>query len=315
MSTIRFVDAEAIRAELTKDELIKIQKMYKDILSSIKSRVEILKNSQNISSAMQLMYLSDLESQINKSLSDIEKELNKSIKDAMEKVAKSVVEDNEKILKEMGLKIKGAYSFVPDSIVRNIITGQLYDKDWSLSGAIWKHTKKSQSDIEKIIAEGIAQNKSTYDIAKDLEKYVNPTAKKPWDWSKIYPGVNKKIDYNAFRLANTMISHAYQQAFIATTKDNPFFTGYKWITSNSHRGTCELCLDRAGTDKYGLGIGVFPKSELPIDHPNGVCVYALVMTKSMSQVADDIAKWYNGSASPSFNSAMDKFIKSMEVSV
>ena len=69
--------------------------------------------------------------------------------------------------------------------------------------------KNTQGDIQYIVAQGIASQKSAFDIAKDLEKYVDPSAKKDWAWSKVYPGTKKVVDYNAQRLARTMVSHAY----------------------------------------------------------------------------------------------------------
>jgi SPP1 gp7 family putative phage head morphogenesis protein len=154
-----------------------------------------------------------------------------------------------------------------------------------LSRSIWNSTSKAKKDINTIIAEGIAQNKSTYDIAKDLEKYVNPSAKKDWAWSKVYPGTNKVVDYNAQRLARTMVSHAYQQAFVRVTKPNPFVTKYRWLASNSNR-VCELCNSRDGV--------LFEKDDLPMDHPNGMCTFTAVIDQPMTDIADRIADWALG---------------------
>lgn len=311
MSTLRLVESENIREKLTLEESKKIEKMYRSILKDIEKDVKSIEAMENASSTIKIGYLVDMESIISKKLKEIQKELDISIPSAMYSTSQSVVEDINNFMKSVGLSIKGAYYNLPDDIVRNVISGQLYEKDWSLSKAIWMHTKKAQDDVYSIVAQGIAQNRSVYDIAKDLEKYVNPSAKKPWDWSKMYPGVNKKIDYNAQRLANTMISHAYQQSFVATTKNNPFFTGYKWLTSHSHRGVCEVCRERAETDQFGLGEGVFPKDQLPLDHPNGVCTYAIILAKDMSDIADDIANWYNGVGDPKMNEALDKYVNSL----
>ena len=59
------------------------------------------------------------------------------------------------------------------------------------------------------------ENCSYYEIAKDLESYVRPNARLPWnlrmaDGKKIY---KKQIDYNAQRLARTLVQHGYQQSF------------------------------------------------------------------------------------------------------
>lgn len=161
-----------------------------------------------------------------------------------------------------------------------------------------KHTKKAQQDINSIIAKGIAENKSSYDIAKDLEKYVNPSAKKDWDWSKVYPGTNKKVDYNAQRLARTMVSHAYQYSFVQTTKHNPFVEDYIWRSAGSER-TCEICAERNGKH--------YAKDKLPLDHPNGLCTFIANTPDNMEDIADRLADWAHGKSDPE----LDEFVKSL----
>lgn len=316
MKDLRLLEAEKIRKQLAADQLQQIRSMYQNISISVEQEIKKLQGMENISSSIQLGYLTNVQKDVKKQLDNIKVQLGTSIPDSMYATAEAVVKDNNSFLSSVGLAIKGAYSHIPEQIVNNVITGQLYGNDWSLSRALWSQTNKAKSDINTIVAQGIAQNKPIYDIAKDLEKYVNPTAVKPWDWSKMYPGVNKVVDYNAQRLANTMVSHAYQQSFVATTKDNPFFGGYKWLNSNSHRGVCEVCRERAETDQYGLGEGIFPKDQLPIDHPNGVCTFSIVMTKDFDGVVDDLANWYHSPEGtyPDIDNFMDSFTKKSSIS-
>ena len=207
----------------------------------------------------------------------------------MKKTAEAIVGDNIDFLKEVGMPVQGAFSHVPDEVVRAVATGQIYEGKWSLSRAIWKNTRRTQKDVQSVIAQGIAQNKSTYDIAKDLEKYVDPSAKKDWDWSKVYPGTAKKVDYSAQRLARTMVSHAYQQSFVRTTQKNPFVTKYKWVSAGGAR-TCEICAARDGVE--------YSKTDLPLDHPNGMCTFIAVIEDSMTDIADRIADWALGGSDP-----------------
>lgn len=264
--------------------------MYRRIARNIKKESSALPKTP--SGSLRGWYLRELQKQINEQLKDLGNSLEHLIKDNMESTVDAVVMDNLSFLRYVDMPIQGAFSHVPRDIVESIITGKVYQGDWSLSRSIWNHTKKAQDDIARIIAEGVAQNKSAYDIAKDLEKYVNPSARKPWDWNKVYPGTAKKIDYNAQRLARTMVSHAYQQAFIRTTQKNPFVTAYKWDASNSVR-TCELCASRDGV--------TYAKDELPMDHPNGMCTYIAVMEDSMVDIADRIADWAMGKSDPALD--------------
>ena len=115
-------------------------------------------------------------------------------------------------------------------VVNNIITGQIYEGGWNLSKAIWTDNEKTLKDIYQVVAKGMAENTSIYDIAKDLEAYVRPGSKLPWntvgkDGVKIF---KKTVDYNAQRLARTLVQHSYQQSFVATTIKNPFITEYVW---------------------------------------------------------------------------------------
>lgn len=235
------------------------------------------------------MYLDNLQKQINGQLNDLSKNLYNTIKSNMGAVAAAAAQDAFGFNQSIGLVIQGMFSRVPKDVVESVITGQVYGGKWSLSRSIWEHTTKSKKDINTIIAEGIAQNKSAYDIAKDLERYVNPSAKKPWDWSKVYPGTARVVDYNAQRLARTMVSHAYQQSFVRTTQKNPFVTKYRWDSSNSGR-VCKLCEARDGV--------LFEKNELPLDHPNGMCTFIAVMDQPMVDMADRVADWAMGGSDP-----------------
>lgn len=303
MPEIRLRTAEKTRQKVTIEQQKKIKALYRAAAQDVKARSEELKTKTNVSSILRKQYLDEMEEDLKKVMSEIGSETESIIKDGISSTATSVAADANRVLNGFGVNIQGAYSFVPADVVQAISTGQIYDGDWTLSKAIWKGTKKSQQDIHDIIAKGVAENKSSYDIAKDLEKYVNPSAVKPWDWDKIYPGTSRKIDYNAQRLARTLVSHAYQQSFVRTTKDNPFFEGYRWLTANNHR-VCPLCQDRAETTHAeGLPEGVYLKDDLPLDHPNGQCTHSVYMTKDTDQIVDEIAAWAHGEK----NSELDKF--------
>ena len=203
----------------------------------------------------------------------------------IKKCSESVIEAARSFNDSIGLTIEKAYMNVPKTIVDTLVSGQLYKGDWSLSYAIWSDVQNKQNDIVKIVAKGIGENKSAYEIAKDLEKYVNPNARKDWDWSKVYPGTSRKVDYNAQRLARTMVSHAYQQSLERVCKYNPFVTGFIWHAAMTER-TCELCASRDGQ--------FFEKGGLPLDHPNGMCTFEAAIPDDMDKIANRLAAWANG---------------------
>lgn len=285
--SLNFKRAEQIRLDLTSQQQKEIRDLYQSVAEDIADR---LKAQQKVpSDALRQWYLRDLQKQVNSALESVGNVTDGIIRSNAEKMSQAVVDSMADWLKSVGMPINGAFSWVPTDVVASIASGQIYEGPWSLSAAIWSDVQTQQRDIQTIIAKGIAENKSAFDIAKDLEKYVDPSAVKPWDWSKVYPGVRRQIDYSAQRLARTMVSHAYQQAFVRTTQKNPFVTKYKWEASNSDR-VCELCQERDGK--------LFPKDELPLDHPNGMCTFTAEIPDSMDQVADRLAAWVKGAEDP-----------------
>lgn len=274
-----------LRFNLTNQQAAEIKKMYSQIVKNIRRQKSELSNTAT--GYLRNLQLSHLEDSIAQELLNINKQLNTSIPTNMTKVCEAVVADNQKWAKKFGIQARLAH--VPTDVVNSIASGQLYEGNWSLSKSLWKDYQSKRSDINKIVAEGIAQNKSTYDIAKDLEQYVDPAATKPWDWGKVYPGVAKVVDYNAQRLARTMVSHAYQQSLVVSCKSNPFVTGFKWHASNSDR-VCPICQDRDGK--------VYSKDELPLDHPNGMCIFEVYIPYTDKQINDRLAAWVAGAEDP-----------------
>ena len=287
MAKLDLRSAEAMRERLTETQQRQIQSMYRRVSQEVAKQAK--KAPRVPSDRLRQHYLNELQKQLDAQLKQIGQDLEGTIKENMGRVSNSVCDANLHFLNQAGMPIAGAFSHVPEDVIQAIVTGQVYEGNWSLSRSIWHGTRKAQQDIQSIIAAGVAENKSAYDIAKDLEKYVNPTARKPWDWNKVYPGTAKKVDYNAQRLARTMVSHAYQQSFVQTTQKNPFVTEYVWLASNSDR-TCDICAERDGKH--------FPKDDLPMDHPNGMCTFEAVIPDSMTDIADRLADWAHGKDDP-----------------
>ena len=289
--------AEQERVRLTAAQQRQIRKLYENAAKEVAKEAE--KMPDTTSGVLRQQYLYGLQKQIDAELNKIRSELESTVKDNMKSTAEAVVDDNIDFLKAVGMPVEGAFSYVPDDVVQSIATGQIYEGNWTLSRAIWKNTKRTQRDVQSVIAQGIAQNKSAYDIAKDLEKYIDPSARKEWDWSKVYPGTARKVDYSAQRLARTLVSHAYQQSFVKTTQKNPFVTKYKWVSAGGAR-TCEICAARDGVE--------YSKTDLPLDHPNGMCTFIAVIEDSMTDIADRIADWALGGSDPD----LDTFARTLK---
>ncbi|MFR1104067.1 MAG: hypothetical protein ACLSD3_04535 [Acutalibacteraceae bacterium] len=204
-------------------------------------------------------------------------------------------------------RFSDVFSRASQKAVNELLSGGIYENFAGLSERIWNYRGSFDRDISEIIRRGILAKKPAFNLAKDLELYLDPSAAKPWDWNKVYPGVSRKVDYNAQRLARTSVTHAYQLALERSTRDNPFVTKYQWLAGNSHARICGLCLSRDG--KY------FDKGSVPLDHPNGMCTIIPVIEKSYEEIAAELADWANGGENPALdnwllnNSTKDAIIK------
>lgn len=288
MNKISIDYAEEVREEV-------IRKQQQDLSNRYARLLTITRNELSTSTrATDLLQLGNLVGALERELDNIEDYLQVSIKENAHKVAYAVVEDNIQFFTKVGLDVRKGFASIPTEAVNKVATGTLYANQWSFSQRIWSYHNSCKSVIHQIVADGIAQNLSTYDIAKLLEMYVDVNAKKQWDWSKVCPGSTKKIDYNAQRMARTYVSHAFQYSYEKSIEKNPYVTGTRWLSALSHGRTCQLCKDRHNK--------IFKKGELPLDHPNGLCTFVAEIEMSMNDIADDIAKWVNGGSNP----ALDK---------
>ena len=88
------------------------------------------------------------------------------------------------------------------------------------------------------------------------------------------------VSYEALRLARTEMTSAYGEATLSAAKVSPSCSGVKYILSASHPKP-DICDDITGTDKHGLGIGIYPIDEAPVYpfHPHCLCIVTTVNEK------------------------------------
>lgn len=285
MASLIFKDAEAAKAAIIASQQKEIAKFYEDWADEIGERAKYYSHKSNVSALVSERYYKELQKQLRATSQQVSNKVYKKIKGNIYLISDAVVKDNIDWLASFGFSMEGlnaAFSYVPDEIVRSLITGQIYESGWSLSQRIWSDNEKTLKDIYQVMAKGLAENKPIYEIAKDLEAYVRPGVRLLWnltapDGVRIF---KKQVDYNAQRLARTLVQHGYQQSFVAVTKNNPFITEYVWRSDGSR--VCELCKARDGQH--------YKKDELPLDHPNGMCTMEPVVVKNM---VDQLADWFN----------------------
>lgn len=280
-----FKDAEEAKKSIMVEQQKEIAKLYEDWADDIAKQAEYYSHKFTSSAFVSERYYKQLRRQLRKTSQEVSNEIYNKIKSNMYLISDEVVKSNVKWLKSFGFSEEGlnaTFSYVPKDTVERLVTGQIYKSGWSLSKRIWGDNEQTLKDIYQVMAKGIAEQKPIYDIAKDLESYVRPNARLPWnlrmaDGVRIY---KKQVDYNAQRLARTLVQHSYQQSFISTTKDNPFILDYVWRANGSR--VCELCMSRDGMH--------YKKDDLPMDHPNGMCVMEPTIDKDMNK---KLADWFN----------------------
>lgn len=233
-------------------------------------------------------------------------ELNvKTIAAAIEIGAVDTLEDLYEILADVNYT--GAKEFddlfkqIHLDVIRPFFYSDIYRDGKTLSDRVWEYTEEFDESIRQVIAEGLAAGKSSVNLAKDLEYLVKEDSKRPSEIKDIYPSMGGKIDYNAIRLARTTINHAYQMAAVKAAARHPNTLGIRWVTSGNHGQVCQLCIEREETDQYGLGEGVFPVDEVPLDHPNGMCTLVQEPIQDTDGLIDDLLDWIDGGDYPEFD--------------
>lgn len=292
-------EAQNKKLKLMKTQEKQIKEIYNDMYLNVSKKLSKV-NPDTLSER----YLQELKKVLEKEIKESNKQVKEVIKKNIEKsseLANNVQLDffmsiNNQYNLNMKDTFLSMFSKIPKDAMNEILFGKAYKDRKGLSERIWLDTKRFDKDIDYIIAQGIANKKSTYEIAKDLEKYVNPKASKDWEWSKVYPNTNKVVDYNAQRLARTSVQHAFQQAQKRSCKKNPYVEHIRWLSSNTSR-TCELCNSRNNQ--------LYKVNKVPLDHPNGLCTTIPEITMSFDEIGEELRNWVDGKA----NAKLDKWFK------
>ena len=285
INTDIFKYATAVRDSVTKEQQEQIENAYKKWSDDVLKQAEHYSELTTGSSQVSQIYYQQLYMQMQSQSKEIANGVYTNIVNGMAKVSDAVVKDAVNWMSGFGISKKGldaAFSYIPQSTVNSLITGSVYGKpgSWSLSAAIWGDNEKTLKDIYSIMSQGVAMQMPIEEMAKKLSQYVSPTKQLMWTGPSGMRIYKHAVDYNAQRLARTLVQHTYQQSFVAATKDNPFVTEYVWIANGSR--VCPICADRDGTH--------YKKDKLPLDHPNGMCTMEPVVDDNM---VDKLANWVN----------------------
>lgn len=284
-------EAQKKRIQITRQQQQQIAKLYRDIAYDMGKDIS-RKSEKTLTYRWLKDYARSLKGQSRQIYNDLQGIVSLGILETASAVSGAEQEFWGGVVPGLSERFRDTFSTIPQACVDELMSGGIYKDFAGLSERLWNYKQKFDRDIGYIIDRGIIEQKSAYDLAKDLEMYVDPRAAKPWEWRKVYPNCNRVVDYNAQRLARTSVTHAYQMSFQRSTADNPFVEAYQWHSSNAGR-TCELCRQRNGQ--------LFEKDSVPLDHPNGMCIITAVIPKSMDEIADELSDWAAGGSNPSLD--------------
>ena len=249
---------------------------------------EIEKNQNKIPDiAALLLFLKKLFSKMN---SDIYSVINKNLKKVIDVYGDidlhymTDITSNEYILNS----IKKYSNDNKKDVVNTILKGLIYADLLSLKKRCTKSINRTLNLLKKKVNN--LSNKSDditiSEIITDTENIINPKVK------------DKKLLYDANRLARTTLIHSVREIIKENAKDNIFNIGIKWELSSDHWDRMpdgDECDVYAENDMYGLGIGIFPVDEVPFQHINCLCsLYPVMLDYNI--IAERIENWINGAS-------------------
>lgn len=276
-----------------------IKKAYKRVANNLIKRLALVNPD-----TMTYDYLRQTAKYLEKEYKKLNKRLNKDIEKAIvntvEGYTQSQVEFYSDLYKPLSSSFEDMFIKVNKQVLDNVITGKMYGDNIQVSERLWSNHKKTVKTINDILTDGFISGKGSKEIAKDLEAYVNPDYKKEYDKFTIHPKSKNKVEFNSYRLANTYINHAYQDATRQSAKGNPFVEKIEWL-SGTDNNVCDVCKKRNGKK--------FDKDKVPLDHILGRCTLLPVIEDDLEDIAKELKDWTNGGK----NEKLDKWFETWEV--
>ena len=298
-------ESQREKLSINKKTLLKVKKLYEEESKKLISRL-------NNANEMNSQYINSYLEYVNKELKSLSKQIEKLTKQGIADTSQLMTEVNADvfsyIVKKYNLDIEPDILeslYKPNSnVINKIISGNLYKDNKSLSKRIWGYNRNNLNKIQEILIDGMVNKRPLQDITNTLSAYTGGGNTKV----KAITSAYGQMDANSLRLVRTSLNHA----FIETMKDecryNPFVEGYKWIMSGAHSSRMpngDICDDYSSHDE-GIGIGVFKKNNIPMPHPNCMCVIIPYSEKPLETIGEEIGKWIKGEP----NKGIDAWVES-----
>lgn len=301
-------EAQKEKMKISKTTLLKTKQLYESSIN------DLIKQLSNVSSYNK-SWLNGQIDYLKKKIKDIDMTVEKMIRDGVTETSQLMTNVNgdffSYINKKHGLDIdpnilESLYA-TNESVIAKIIEGRLYKDNKSLSTRLWNCSNKNLENIQDILLKGMVEKKSIKDICSELYAYTGKGNVKVPEIRRQYGDLSS----NALRLVRTSLNHAFTETMKDECRYNPFVEGYKWTLSSSHferqikRFGEDIC-DTYSKHDEGIGIGVFKKTNVPIAHPNCLCIVTAHIPKSFEEIGDEINDWIHGAN----NSGIEKWVNS-----
>ena len=185
-----------------------------------------------------------------------------------------------------GQSLPPLFQAIPGSATRAVLSRML-DDNKLFSERIWDLQQFTNNEISKTVTKGVLQGKSHTALMKELEPYLKMTDEEfqafQRSWAETHDEAWKadwktrgRLKYNLQRLSRTEINNAHREAHVYSARLSPWVSGLRWNLSASHPKP-DICDEWATQDEHGMGGGVYPPDEVPLDHPNGLCFLTNVL--------------------------------------
>lgn len=161
-----------------------------------------------------------------------------------------------------GAELHAQFGQVALQAVQNT-AGRVLSDGWKLSDRLYNMDAKMRAVVQDAIVKGVMESKTPAQVASDLRPLL------------VQSGADNPR-YQAMRIARTEIVTSHREAHILSTIDpvteqqKEYIAGVGWALSLSHPEP-DICDVWAADDEHGLGPGVYLSSDVPTDHPHGLC--------------------------------------------
>lgn len=300
-------------AQLTIETMEEIKSTY---ISASKSVSEAIQNA-TLSGANQLSIdsLNQVKRQIDIAAGEIREAIdirNKQLMlDGMDLTADIHVEYLDEILMKfdqtiisMGT-IKDIYVGINQDVMIATIS-RMFQDGYTYSERLWGISEAYKQDMINVINSGLAQGRSTVEIAKDIQVYLkdgkimlaNRYGALERGTKEFLKRIADKVDYRALRLIKSELHMSLQTAALEHGKNNPACTGkYDWILASGRAHYNCACDGIAADSPYEYEkVPAYP-------HPNCECRVQPVLKNQLDfekELRDflngdmnDISNWYN----------------------